>query len=44
MSQDKEIKFYRGLKEKYSEVDHKDALYFATDKKEIILTTIRLTV
>lgn len=37
MSQDKEIKFYRGLKEKYSEVDHKDALYFATDKKEIIL-------
>lgn len=32
-----EIKFYRGLKSNYSPEDHKDGLYFATDKKEIIL-------
>ena len=32
-----ELKFYRGIKAKYSEEEHKDGIYFATDKHEIIL-------
>lgn len=32
-----DIKFYRGLKAKYNPTKHKDGLYFATDKKELIL-------
>mgnify|MGYP003291452887 CR=1 FL=1 len=32
-----EIKFYRGVKSNYSEELHKDCIYFATDKREIIL-------
>lgn len=32
-----EIKFYKGLKSKYDETLHKDGIYFATDKHEIIL-------
>ena len=32
-----ELNFYRGLKSKYSEEEHRDGIYFATDKHEIIL-------
>ena len=32
-----ELNFYRGIKAKYSEEEHKDGIYFATDKHEIIL-------
>ena len=31
------VKFYRGLKAAYSEVKHKDGIYFATDKGEILV-------
>ena len=32
-----QIKFYRGLKEKYNQLTHADGLYFTTDTLEIIL-------
>lgn len=32
-----QVKFYRGLKEKYSESTHLDGIYFATDTFEIIV-------
>ena len=32
-----ELNFYRGIKAKYSKEEHKDGIYFATDKHEIIL-------
>ena len=32
-----ELNFYRGLKSKYNQELHGDGIYFATDKREIIL-------
>lgn len=32
-----QVKFYRGKKEDYSEVDHIDGVYFATDTEEVVM-------
>lgn len=32
-----QVKFYRGIKDNYNEVTHKDCIYFATDSHQIIM-------